>query len=178
MTGMFCIVLLDNEESVECWLAVFARVTLGFAGKLSYLLGEDLPGTEDVRGGSSGPSATKSLLSCLAGGVLVLECFDWPSSISPVLLMLPCLGMIPFGPSRPLRWRSRCCFFLRPCRRFIMISLILGKKLSKLACEASWLSVSSNIPRKSSGTLPRSWVSTPIALKAREAMLNSYPRRT
>lgn len=54
-----------------------------------------------------------------------------------------------------------------------MMSRMRGRKLSRLACEASWLSVSSKMPRSSSGTFPRSWVSTPMALKAREAMLNS-----
>ena len=54
-----------------------------------------------------------------------------------------------------------------------MMSLILGKNLSKLAGLASWLSVSSSTFRSSSGTGPRSVVSTPIPLNARHAMLNS-----
>lgn len=58
------------------------------------------------------------------------------------------------------------------------MSRIRGKNLSKLAELASWLRVSSNIARRSSGTGPRSEVSTPIPLKARQAMLNSYPSRT
>lgn len=59
-----------------------------------------------------------------------------------------------------------------------MISRIRGRNLSKLAGLASWLKVSSSIALKSSGTGPRSAVSTPITVKALQAMLNSYPRRT
>jgi len=43
-----------------------------------------------------------------------------------------------------------------------MISRIRGRNLSRLAELASWLRVSSNIARRSSGTGPRSVVSTPI----------------
>jgi hypothetical protein len=57
---------------------------------------------------------------------------------------------------------SLCCFLFRPCRRVMMISRIRGRNLSRLAELASWLRVSSNIARRSSGTGPRSVVSTPI----------------
>lgn len=55
----------------------------------------------------------------------------------------------------------------------MMMSRILGKNLSRLAEQASWLRVSSNIARNSSGTGPRSDVSTPMLVKALHAMLNS-----
>lgn len=59
-----------------------------------------------------------------------------------------------------------------------MMSLILGRYCSKLACDGSLLKVSSKIFRSESGTGPRSDVSTPIVLNALQAMLNSYPSRT
>jgi hypothetical protein len=169
MTGSCCAVVLDREESVDSWLALVERFALGFAGRASYLLGEALPGTEDDRGGRSGPSAIKSL-SWRGSRVLAARAC-WGSSTSPTLPTLPCLGLPPFAAL--FRCRRRCCFFFKPCSRLIMISRMRGRKLSRLAWEASWLSVSSKIPRSSSGTFPRSCVSTPMALNARDAMLNS-----
>lgn len=58
------------------------------------------------------------------------------------------------------------------------MSLIRGRYFSRLSTLASWLSVDSRIWRRSSGTFPRSVVSTLIAVKARHAMLNSYPSLT
>lgn len=171
------------DESDDKLLAAVERLARGFEGRVSYLLGDALPApgpaTDDERGGRSGPFAPNSVLSPLDGSLVLAERDCFSSSGSPMLPMLPCLGLLPFRlPSRPFRWRKRCCFFFSPWSRLMIMSRILGRKLSRLACDASWLNVSSNIPRSSSGTLPRSVVSTPIALNAREAMLNSYPRRT
>lgn len=156
-------------------------MALGFDGSESYLDGEALPvpATDDDRGGRSGPLLLNSALSPRTGNLVLAERDCCGSSSSPALLTLPCRGLLPLSPpSRPVRCRNRCCFFFKPCNRFMIMSRIRGRKLSRLACDASWLSVSSSIPRSSSGTFPRSFVSTPMALKAREAMLNSYPRRT
>lgn len=60
----------------------------------------------------------------------------------------------------------------------MIISLILGRYTSKLAGLASWLRVLSSIVLKASGTFPKSAVSTPIAVNARHAILNSDPNRT
>ena len=167
------------DESVDSWLAAVERLGLVFEGSGSYLLGDARPpATEDDRGGRSGPP--NDGLSPRDGNRWLAERACCPSSSSPVLPTLLCRGLPlpPLSPSRPVRCRNRCCFFLSPWSRFIMMSRIRGRKLSRLDCEASWLSVSSSIPRSNSGTFPRSFVSTPIALKARDAMLNSYPRRT
>ena len=75
-------------------------------------------------------------------------------------------------------WRSFCCFLLSPCSKLMIISLIRGRYTSKLCGLASWLKVCSRIVRNASGTLPRSAVSTPMAVKALQAMLNSDPSRT
>ena len=99
----------------------------------------------------------------------VLRLLELVEDVKP--LLLGALSLACFA-------RSLDCFLLRPCNRLMMISRIRGRNLSKLAELASWLSVSSRIARSSSGTGPRSEVSTPIPLKARQAMLNSYPRRT
>lgn len=169
-TGICCAVLLDREESVESWLPFVLRLGLGFDGRVSCLFGDALPGTEEDRGGRSGPSEVMSLSR--RGGRRVLDARACGgSSTSPMLPTLPCLGLPPFA--APFLCLRRCCFFFRPCRRLIMMSRMRGRKLSRLAWEASWLSVSSKIPRSSSGTFPRSCVSTPIALNARDAMLNS-----
>lgn len=61
MTGMFCIVLLDMEESDKeltvSRLAVVLRSRLVLREALPYLVGDALPSlTDDVRGGRSGPS--------------------------------------------------------------------------------------------------------------------------
>lgn len=185
---MFCIVLLDMEESDDeltvSWLAVVFRSKLVLREALPYLLGEALPPiADDVRGGKSCPSPrTASPLSRLLVDRL-LDCLAGTSVGSPpaVLATLPCrvlpmLLMLPF--SLPFLCRNLCCFRFKPWSRFMMISLIRGRNRSRLACEASWLSVSSRIARRSSGTGPRSPVSTPIALKALHAILNSYPNRT
>ena len=108
--------------------------------------------------------------------------FSIPSSsivVKPLLALVTVLTLVvrsgrPFASrSRPCRWRSRCCFRFRPCNRFIMMSLIRGKYRSRLSALASWLNVASRILRKRSGTLPKSDVSTFIAVKARHAILNS-----
>lgn len=75
--------------------------------------------------------------------------------------------------SRPCFWRSLCCFRFSPWRRLMMISRILGRYFSKLSALASWLKQASRMLRSKSGTLPRSDVSTLMAVKARQAMLNS-----
>lgn len=54
-----------------------------------------------------------------------------------------------------------------------MMSRILGKKMSRLCGEAGWLRVSSSTARSSSGTGPRSEVSTPRELNNLQATLNS-----
>lgn len=96
-----------------------------------------------------------------------------------VLPVEPRLLPAPLGPpSLPFFDLNLCCFFFNPWRRPMMMSRIWGRNRSRLAGLASWLRVSSRIVRRSSGTGPRSAVSTPILLKARHAMLNSYPRRT
>lgn len=139
------------------------------------MLGDPLPaGMDEVRGPNSAVSAVKSALPWRAEGLL--DCLCAVSS-SP---RLACLEPVPLEllDSRPDLWRSRCCFFFRPWSKLIMMSRIRGRKRSRLDCEASWLRVSSKMERRSSGTLPRSLVSTPMALKALVAILNSYPRRT
>jgi hypothetical protein len=120
MTGMACMVVLDREESVESWLVPVVRLLLEFECAGSCLLGEDLPpGTEDERGGRSGPSVMYSAVSC-RGAALVLAARDCAcsSGASAVIPTLPCRGLLPLLPfmlpSRPLRCRSLCCFFLRP----------------------------------------------------------------
>lgn len=89
-----------------------------------------------------------------------------------VLVMRPAEGS-PFSLSRDCFCRNFCCFRFNPCSRFMMISLILGRYFSRLSTLASWLSVASRICLSISGTLPRSEVSTLMAVKARHAMLNS-----
>lgn len=105
-----------------------------------------------------------------------LCCWGVPSPSSK-LPELPCRGGNAL-PSFACRDRSFACFLLRPWRRLMMISRILGRYRSRLWGEASWLSVSSRMVRSRSGTGPRSAVSIPMALKARQARLNSYPSRT
>lgn len=173
MTGICCAVVLDMEESEDSWLAVVDRLAFGFEGNESYLLGDARPvTTEEDRGGRLGPFSPSSV-SPRVGSLVLCERCCCASSTSPLLPMLPCRVLPLSVPSRPVRCRNRCCFFFKPCRRLIMMSRMRGRKLSRLACDASWESVSSRMPRSSSGTLPRSPVSTPMALKARDAMLNS-----
>lgn len=66
MTGICCAVVLDMEGSVDSWLALVERFALGFEGNASYLFGEARPGTEEDRGGRSGPSESRSP-SCRGG---------------------------------------------------------------------------------------------------------------
>lgn len=172
--GICCAVPLDSEDSFDRLLPPVERLPRGFVGRESYFVGDALPvpAADEDLGGRLGPSPN-SEISPRDGTLVLCDRVDCASSISPLLPILPCRGL-PFSePSRPLRDRSRCCFFFSPCNKFMMISRMRGRKLSRLACEASWLRVSSSIPRRSSGTFPRSVVSTPIALNAREAMLNS-----
>lgn len=175
MTGACWAELLDMDESVESWLAFVERFDFGFEGSESYLLGDARPppATEDERGGRPGPP--KDGLSPLEGSLWLAERACCASSTSLELPTLACRGLPPplSEPSLPVRCRNRCCFFFRPWRRLIMMSRMRGRKLSRLAWDASWLRVSSSMPRNSSGTFPRSFVSTPMALKARDAMLNS-----
>lgn len=174
MTGICCAVVLEIDESEDSWLAVVDRLAFGFDGSESYLLGDARPvTTEEDRGGRLGPFSPSSVLSPRAGSLVLCERCCCASSMSPLLPMLPCRVPPLRVPSRPVLCRNRCCFFFRPCRRLMMMSRMRGRKLSRLACEASWLSVSSSMPRSSSGTFPRSPVSTPMALNARDAMLNS-----
>lgn len=53
------------------------------------------------------------------------------------------------------------------------MSRIRGRYVSKLWGDAGWLRVSSRMDRSRSGTGPKSEVSTPIELNARQARLNS-----
>jgi hypothetical protein len=137
MTGICCMVLLEREESVESWLAFVARFARGFDGNESNLLGDALPGTDEERGGRSGPPSMRSEPSCRAGS-RVLAARACCGSSNSILPMLPCRGLPPLtDPGAPPRCRSRCCFFFSPCRRFIIMSRMRGKKLSRLDCEAS-----------------------------------------
>ena len=141
MTGICWAALLDMDESVECWLFAVLRFARGFEGSDSYLVGETRPATDDERGGRSGLAPFSSLRDGRRWLDARVCCCG--SSGSPVLPVLPCLGLPPFSePSRPVRWRRRCCFFFRPCSRLMMMSRMRGRKLSRLVCDASWLSVS------------------------------------
>lgn len=101
------------------------------------------------------------------------------SYIWPIVCPLPILPELTFRvvdgrpSSRCCRERKRACFFFSPWSRFMIISRIWGRYLSRFWGDASWLRVSSRIWRSISGTGPRSAVSTPMALKARQARLNS-----
>lgn len=176
MTGMFCMVLLDIEESVEATVSLLGvpfRLGRGVAGRVSYLLGDARPGTEEVRGGRSGVSISLLGWRCILGRSLCVRCGTSSPGCPSALPVLPAL--LPFVPvpSLPALCLNLACFLFKPWSRLMMMSLIRGRKLSRLDCEASWLSVSSSIALNSSGTFPRSDVSTPMALNARQAMLNS-----
>lgn len=185
MTGRFCMVLLEMDESVEFKVSRLdsrARCMLPPAPKPSRR-GEILPGcVEVVLGGRSGPSNSPLSDLCikdrLLGCLVTASSSDCVRVVSLLLLLATLACLLDPPPDGALFCRNLDCFFFKPCSRLIMMSLIRGKNRSKLAWDASWLNVSSNIDLKRSGTGPRSLVSTPILLKALHAMLNSYPSRT
>lgn len=170
MTGIFCNVLLDIEDvlSVDD-LAVSRRDDWRSAGKAA---------TDDVRGGTVFVLSRLLWRACggrfplgwLVGGTssnIAVRPVSAPDELPPLAALEGALA------SRPCLIRNFACFFFSPCSRLMMISRIRGRNRSRLWGEASWLSVSSRIERRRSGTGPRSEVSTPIELKARQARLNS-----
>lgn len=189
---MFCMALLDSDEESELRVSRLGSRApeMLLLGLKPSLRGEDLPPwTEVERGGRSDP--LKSPLAARGGAAWerLPDCLHSGSSVDKaeagsklaLLVVLACREFWPLPVPEPgaeplplaVRCRSRCCFFFRPYRRLMMMSRMRGRKRSRLACDASWLSVSSRMERNRSGTGPRSWVSTPILLKARQAMLNS-----
>lgn len=171
ITGIDCAALLDMEESED--MSVLWLSNLGGAGP-GPRLGDSLVSfLLVVLGGRSGP--TTSLLPDLCRLALISWLIFRSGKADVWLSIESCRDVAPArSPSRAALARSFACFFLRPWSRLIIMSRIRGRYLSKLACDASCDSVSSNIDRSKSGTGPRSVVSTPIELKLRHAALNQF----
>ena len=148
MTGMFCNALLLSELASEAIVSLLLDACMLFCGLRPCLLGLDRPVpdcTLVVRGGSSG-IATSPPLPCLCAKDRLLVCLLGPSSNSRVRLLsmltllatLACLGgsapalfSLVLPPPLPF-CLSRCCFFFNPCSKFMMISRMRGRNLSKL----------------------------------------------
>ena len=144
ITGMFCsaLLLIELPES-EVMVSLLVETCTLFCGlRFCVLRGDCLPCVLVVLGGRSGIAT--SPLPCLAGYDLLLAalagassncCVNCVSALN-VLATLPVRGGNPAGAScfpACRAFRNRCCFFFNPCSRLIMISLIFGKNLSKLA---------------------------------------------
>lgn len=147
------------------------------------------PVIEDVRGGTAFVGDGEVGISDTLPSERKLFASPWSKRVVspvfplPMVLVLVFLGKDDVSPFTSLLdcdclCRSLCCFCFKPLSSFITISLIRGRYFSKLPTLASWLRVDSRIVRNSSGTLPRSDVSTLMAVKARHAILNSYPSLT
>ena len=122
------------------------------------------------------PSFLASLMTfCAWCGTSSIICVK-PVSLLAKLVPLICLdgaALLLVLPSLFDLLRSLLCFRFRPCNRLMIMSRIRGRYASKLCGDAGWLRVSSRMDRSKSGTGPRSAVSTPIELNARQARLNS-----
>lgn len=159
---MFCIVSLDSElsETVAC---ESSRCCWNRRGE---------PPTALVLARSSSPVRLAGRYPLFSRPSFSIA--DKPE-VLPLVLVLdirPAEGS-PFSLSRVCFCLNFCCFRFNPWSKLMMMSLILGRYFSKLSTLASWLSVASRMCLSSSGTLPRSEVSTLMAVKARHAMLNS-----
>ena len=162
MTGIDWPALLESDDSEDIIVLLLSKRSGPLLGdsRLSFL--------DDVRGGRSGPVISLLPDRCMLARISVLPFLS--TSVAAVLSIESCLELAPArSPSRAALARSFACFFFNPCSRFMMMSRIRGRYLSKLACDASCDKVSSKIARNKSGTGPRSLVSTPIELKLRHA---------
>jgi hypothetical protein len=179
---MFCIAMLDmdDEESDSVTDRLMSLCTLCRfeTGCRSVVTGADafLAGTLPWSSNACPPSFFGSLMVlCAWLGTSSSICVK-PVSVLPKLVPLICLEDVALRlelPSLLGRFRSLLCFRFRPCRRLMIMSRIFGRYASKLCGDAGWLRVSSSMVRSRSGTGPKSDVSTPIELNARQARLNS-----
>lgn len=156
---MFCMVVLEADDTSE------ATEPLDWSrSALKRRVGDDPP---FCCGPDPGRCELDRWLS-ISSSILVR-----PLPLPTVLTLVVLSGTAEPSLSRPCFWRNLCCFRFKPWSRLMMISRILGRYFSKLSALASWLRQASRMLRSRSGTLPRSEVSTLMAVKARQAMLNS-----